>query len=445
MLGDLDAAYRELLGELFAARRAGVVFGLERMREILARLGHPERRLGAIVHVAGTNGKGSTAAMIRAMARAHGRRVGQYTSPHLCCVRERIVDDDGWVDRARFVDAAAEVRAAGGAALTFFEQLTAIALVALARRPLDLTVLEVGLGGRLDATNVVEGALAVVTGVALDHEAMLGPTLGEIAAEKAGIFRRGQPAILGLGGEPEAVPELLRLARAAGATPIEVVTAEALAEVPPLALRGAYQRRNAATALAAVRALVRAGVLPDDEAARRRGLLDVVHPGRLELVAATPRVLLDGAHNPAGAVALAAELPALPAPRVLILAVSADKDAAAIARPLLPHVSLVIATAYQQERSLPAGRLAQVVREAVARASDRDGGGDGAAVPAVPEVPEVIEAPDLVTALGRARALLGASASVVIAGSLFLVGEARAHLLDVEVDPLPLSDPSARR
>lgn len=444
--GSDGARYRQLLDELFGARRAGVVLGLERMRAVLAALGDPQDQLGPIVHVAGTNGKGSTVAMVAAMLAAHGLKVAVYTSPHLATVRERIVIAGEMIGRAELLAAADRVSAAAasqGLALTFFEQITAIALVAMAAARPDATVLEVGLGGRLDATNVVTSAVAVVTGVALDHQAMLGDRLELIAVEKAGIFRRGVPAVIGRSGEEEAVPVLEACAAATGATPVIVVSEDDVAAVPgELALRGAHQRRNAATALAALRLLVERGVIGDDAAARARGLGAARHPGRFEEVARQPRVIVDGAHNPHGAAALAQaigdELEAgrLPAPRVLVVAVSGDKDVAGIVGPLLPHFSAVIATAYGQERALAASALAariEALREAAPQALRE------ALMQATLEV--AAAAPE---ALARARQLAGEGGAVVVAGSLFLVGEARVHLVGGEVDPVRLSDPSGK-
>lgn len=439
--------YRRLLGELFGARRAGVVFGLERMRALLARLGNPERRLGTIVHVAGTNGKGSTVAMIAQVVRAHGLRAAQYTSPHLATVRERIADGDGWIDEESFVAAADEVWAAGGRELTFFEQLTAIGFQALARRRPDVTVLEVGLGGRLDATNVVESDVAVVTGVALDHQAMLGETLELIAVEKAGIFRRGKPAILGASGEAAALPALRAAALAAGATPIREIGPDEISAVPAgLALAGEHQRRNAAAALAAIGELVARGVLPDDAAARAAGLAAARHPGRFERVAAAPAIFLDGAHNPHGAAALAEAMARLPRPRALVLSVSSDKDLAGIAVPLCLRADRVIATAYRQERALPAAELAtrlQVLREAAHQEALMQAHRD-APIEALCAVPIDVAA-DIDEALALARRAAGQGGAVVVAGSLFLVGEARVAVLGGEVDPIRLSDPSGVR
>jgi dihydrofolate synthase/folylpolyglutamate synthase len=413
--------YAELLARLLPARRFGVVFGLDRMRAILDRLGGPTRRFGAIVHVGGTNGKGSTVAMIAALAAAAGQRVATYTSPHLSCLRERIAIDGAMIGEAALVAAAERVYDAGGDELTFFEQITAMAMLAIADAGVDVTVLEVGLGGRLDATNVVDPAVAVVTGVAFDHEAILGDTLGEIAAEKAGIWKPGRPAIIGASGLAGAVPLLAEAARAAGAVP-RVIDGADVAAVPPVGLPGEHQRRNAAAAIAAVRALG----LPVVASA----LATVRHPGRFEILerpappapAGVPRIILDGAHNPHGAAALADALRARGEHPVLIAAASADKDIAAIAAALAPAVRAVIATRYQQERAMDPAQLA-------------------AAFAAAPGAPSAIAAaPDLAAALAVAASH---RAPIAIAGSLFLIGEARTLLLGAPTDPVRLSDPAA--
>jgi len=382
------------------------------MHAILGRLGHPERQLGAIVHVGGTNGKGSTVAMIAALASAAGQRVATYTSPHLSCLRERIVVAGEMISEPAIVAAAERVRAAGGAELTFFEQLTAIAMVAIAAAAVDVTVLEVGLGGRLDATNVVDPAVAVVTGVALDHEAILGATLAQIAAEKAGIWKPGRPAIVGASGLPDGVPMLVAAAHIAGADPA-VIGDAAIAAVPAVALPGAHQRRNAAAAIAAVRALG----LPVVAAA----LQAVRHPGRFEVIgppaapSGVPHVILDGAHNPHGAQALAAALRERGERPALVIAVSADKDVAGIVAALAPWVGPVVATRYQQDRAMEPAQLAALF------------GGTAA--------------PDLRSALAAAA---GHGAPILVAGSLFLVGEARTLLLDAPTDPMLVTDPPAR-
>ena len=420
------AAYAELLARLVPARRFGVVLGLDRMRALLDRLGAPDRRLGAVVHVGGTNGKGSTVAIVAALAAAGGARVAAYTSPHLSSLRERIVIDGAPITEEAVVAAAAEVEAAGGAALTFFEQVTAIAIVAIAHAQVDVTLLEVGLGGRLDATNVVAAPVAVVTGVALDHEGILGDTLALIAGEKAGIFKPGQRIVIGASGEPAAVPVLLAAAQAVGpAAVVTLVDEAAVAAVPPVALRGAHQRRNAAAALAALDHLTALGVVEVAAEVRARALSTVTHPGRYEVlapVADRPRVILDGAHNPHGAAALAAALVADGERPTAILAVSADKQVPALLAPLAGVVDAVIATRYQQERALAPDDLAAIVRTVI---------------PGIP----VTTAPDLASAVAMAR---GQGRTVLIAGSLFLVGEARTLLLGAPTDPVRVSDPSRR-
>jgi dihydrofolate synthase/folylpolyglutamate synthase len=411
--------YAELLARLLPARRFGVVLGLDRMRAILDRLGGPDRRLGAIIHVGGTNGKGSTVAMIAALAAAAGHRVAAYTSPHLSCLRERIMIDGEMITEPALVAAAERVRDAGGDGLTFFEQITAIAMRAIAEAEVDVTVLEVGLGGRLDATNVVDPAVAVVTGVALDHEAILGDTVAQIAGEKAGIWKPGRPAIIGASGLAEAVPLLAAAARAVGAR-LRVIGDADIAAVPPVDLPGEHQRRNAAAAIAAVQALG----LPIVGSA----LAGVRHPGRFEIVespaalAGVPRIILDGAHNPHGAAALAEALRARGEHPVLIAAASADKDVAAIAAALAPAVRAVVATRYQQDRAMDPARLAAAFAAA-------------AGAPAA-----IAAAPDLAAALAVAATY---RAPIVIAGSLFLVGEARTALLGAPTDPVRLSDPVA--
>ncbi|MBZ0238513.1 MAG: bifunctional folylpolyglutamate synthase/dihydrofolate synthase, partial [Deltaproteobacteria bacterium] len=233
-------AYRALLDRLFAARRAGIMLGLERVREVLARLDHPERRLGQIAHIGGTNGKGSTAAMVAALARYAGKKTALYTSPHLASLRERFVIDGEPAGEDAVVAAAAKVAAAGGDALTFFEQVTLTAFVLFADAGVELSVIEVGLGGRLDATNVLEADVAAVTGVAMDHEAMLGKTLREIAAEKAGIWKPGQRAIIGMSGEPEAVPWLRAAAATAGVGWMRIIEPIDVARAPLPALLGEH-------------------------------------------------------------------------------------------------------------------------------------------------------------------------------------------------------------
>ena len=381
--------YREVLDRLVSARRFGVKLGLERMTELLARLGHPERRMGLVIHVGGSNGKGSVVAMIAALVRAQGKRVATYTSPHLSTLRERVQLDGVMVSEPQIVEAYAQVAAAGGDELTFFEQITAIAFVIIGAANVEVTVLEVGLGGRLDATNVVHAPVAVITNIAMDHEAILGDTIEKIAAEKAGIFKPNQQIIVGQ-------PVLLRFAPAA----------QLVEELgPESALVGHHQQRNAALAIAALRAIG----LPVEIAALAR----VVHPGRFERF---EDLILDGAHNPHGARALAATLQSLDLKPVLVTAISVDKDVHAIIGELAGQVSAIVATRYQQDRSLEPEALA--------------------AICGTPH-----HAPALPSAVTLARTL---GSPILIAGSLFLVGEARVAYVGAPADPIATSDPPAK-
>jgi dihydrofolate synthase/folylpolyglutamate synthase len=433
--------YEQLLARLLPARRFGVVLGLERMHAIFARLGHPEQNLGRVIHVGGTNGKGSTAGMIAQLLAAETAadrpaRVAIYTSPHLSCLRERIRFDDEMITEDAIVAAADRVRAAGGDELTFFEQLTAIACVAIAgdrARGVDFTVLEVGLGGRLDATNAVRAEVAVVTGVAMDHGAILGDTLEKIAREKAGIFKRGQKIVIGASGEPAAVPVLAQAARAAGAKEVVVVDDAAIAAVQAMATAhlGGYQQRNAAAAIAAVTALDR-WVLRTTIPYLR------TPPGRFEVIERDDLdVILDGAHNPHAAAALAGELRARGLRPTLIVAISSDKDVAGIAAALAPICVRVIATRYQQDRSFPPGELAAVFHAA---------GPTSLVIETAPDLASAIAmAGDPTAPANRdfARTLIQTRPTILVTGSLFLVGEARTLLLGAPTDPYVVTDPPA--
>ncbi|MBA3462694.1 MAG: bifunctional folylpolyglutamate synthase/dihydrofolate synthase [Deltaproteobacteria bacterium] len=419
----MASPYAQLLNRLYAARRFGVVLGLERMRALLDKLDAPDRKLGTVVHVAGTNGKGSTVAMIAALAASGGKKVAAYTSPHLSSLRERIAIGGQPISEAALVAAAEKVCAAGGDELTFFEQITAMAFVAIAETAVDITVLEVGLGGRLDATNVVAAPIAVITGIALDHEAILGPTIAAIAEEKAGIFKPGQRVVLSRSGDPAATPVLLAAAKRAGVETVTRLDWDAIDRVPPLALSGTHQRRNAAAALAVLDHLEALGAVTVDATTRAHVLATVGHPGRFEWIEGEPDIVVDGAHNPDGANALDALLREHASRTiVLVAAASADKDLRALVGPLAAQAAHVIATRYQQDRSAEPEVLAEAIREIH------------------PNKP-VETAPNLRSALARARTL---GDLIVVAGSLFIVGEARVLLLRAPADPIAVSDPSAR-
>jgi dihydrofolate synthase/folylpolyglutamate synthase len=389
--------------------------GLDRIRIVLDALGRPQDRL-RIVHVAGTNGKGSTCAMIESGLRAHGLRTGLFTSPHLSQPTERICIDGAPASAAEFAAAFDRVHAVVEELLadgridlhtTYFETVTAMALLHFAGRT-DVVVLEVGLGGRLDATNVVEPALAVVTPIDYDHEQFLGKSIQSIAGEKAGILKPGVPAVFAA-QRPEAAGVLDARAAELG-IPVTRVSDFAVEDLElrprgsrfrlrgmriecPLA--GEHQVGNAATAAIALDAL---GVPPD---AIERGIAAARWPGRLERVSEHPEIVVDGAHNPAGARALAAHLDRFYAGRRVRLIFGAMRDKAIdeIAGILFPRAAEVIATAPRQSRALSP--------EAIRAAFDH---------------PNLRVARDIGEALAMVR---GSDDPVFVTGSLFLVAEAR--------------------
>jgi dihydrofolate synthase/folylpolyglutamate synthase len=410
--------YANLLARLEGARSLGVELGLDRVRQALTLLGEPQRRFMA-VQIAGTNGKGSTAAMTEAILREAGLRTGLHTSPHLSRFTERFrvggLEADG--DHLAALDARI---AATGVPLTYFEIATVLAFLLFADEGVEVAVLETGLGGRLDAVTTCEPVATAVTSIGMDHTDYLGPTLRDISREKAGIIKPGVPHLIGV-LPPEADEEQERAARAAGA-PLLRLGRDFAAPAVDLPLAGAHQEANAAIAAALARQVfIARGVTPTAwEHATLQGLSDVRWPGRLERV--TSDVLLDCAHNVEGAQALATALPKLAEgrPVALLISVVRDKDAEGILSTLAPAVSAIIATQSSNPRSLPAADLKAIAACHCARTQ---------------------LALDPVVALNLARRLVGHGGLIVVAGSIFLVGELRAHLLGEAVDPTPLSDP----
>lgn len=376
--------------------------GLSRTRALLAALGSPQASFETLL-VGGTNGKGSTAAAAAAILEAAGLPVGLTTSPHLVRVNERVrlrgrdVSDASLDAALRLV---AAVSGEGGLRPTYFEALVVAACELFRRARVTVGIVEVGIGGRLDATNVLEPEVSVVTNVAEDHLETLGPTLADVAREKAGIFRRGRPALTASRGEPLAV--LRAEAARTGARLVEVPASSAWDDVSPL--RGAHQRENLALAVAAARAFA-----PLDEATVRRGLARVRWPGRLQDVPRPGRrpLLVDGAHNPAGAASLAAHLDAegLSGRVDLVLGVLSDKAASEIFAPLAPRVRRVVLVPPPSPRAMPA--------EALAAALGR---------PDLPREATLEEALVLLDAAGGGDE----AAPILVAGSLVLAGEALA-------------------
>jgi dihydrofolate synthase / folylpolyglutamate synthase len=453
----IGAAYHAALAALADRGRFGVRLGLGRTRALLRALGDPQLSVrGALV--AGTNGKGSVLALTGAALRAAGLRAGMTPKPHLVSYRERLQIGDRPVDPGTFARLVNDAIAAADriprrlGEPTEFELLTAVVFAWFAEEQIDLAIVEVGLGGRLDATHAWDGGVAAITNVDLDHTERLGPTIRHIAREKAAIIERGDRAVTGATADALAI--VRRRASRLGVPltvveppPVVAVDRDGLlVDLPRLGttrvgLRGRHQAANVAVADGILDALAAAGIAVVPADARRRGYAEARWPGRLELLTIHGRdVLLDGAHNPAGAVALAAALDDLrphltPGPLTLLTASMADKDVAGIAGALTATPALeggrIIATAVDSPRALPAGRLAAIWSNRV-RAAQRDHRGRRRATSVETE-------PDLATALDRA--LAGPTGPVVVAGSLYLVGAVRPRLVD---DPI-LRDPGDNR
>ena len=396
-----------LLARLHGLHPRLIDLSLDRLHRLLAELGHPERALPPVIHVAGTNGKGSTCAFIRAVAEHAGKTVHVYTSPHLVRFNERfriagrLVTDDAL---AATLERLEQVN--GGAPITVFEMITAAAFVLFASQPADLCVLEVGLGGRGDATNVVTPAACAITSISLDHREMLGDTLALIAAEKAGIMKPGIPTVTGL--QP---PDVLAVLDAAGpvlargrdwtvephGTGLRYADAQGEVTLPPPGLPGPHQVDNAGIAVAALRAA------PFGIAAWG-GLADATWPARLQRLHGTlarlapdREVWLDGGHNPGAGEVLATVLAGWHGPTHLVVGMKQAKDTAEFLRPLLPLAASLWAVAEpDQHLALPV--------EAIIAASG------GVARPG----------PTVAAAL---HALAGTPGRILICGSLYLAGE----------------------
>jgi len=422
------------LEALAARRRFGVRQGLEVMAALAARLGHPESGL-APVHIAGTNGKGSVAAMTDAVLRAAGLPCGRYTSPHLLRFNERIfvrgvpVADAALDAAVAAVEAAAAaVVAAGADEPTFFECATAAAFEVYRREGIRLVALETGLGGRLDATNVVAPLVSVITRIGLEHTQWLGDTVAAIAAEKAGIIKPGRPVVCGaMPGEARVV--VLRRAADLGCRVTDAAEAVSLAAVRArpgglearvstpsrelgkitLPLGGLFQAENLATAVAALEAAEEALGLRLPDEAFRDGLAGVCWPGRFQLASREPPVIVDGAHNPDCAAALRAALKksGLKGPLALVAGFCDDKDAAGFLKIVAPLFARAWGVAVPSPRAMSAETVCARMRAAGL-----------AAVPA-----------EIGAALDEARAWASAEGgAVVVCGSLFLAGDALARL-----------------
>ncbi|MGI9456418.1 MAG: bifunctional folylpolyglutamate synthase/dihydrofolate synthase [Aeoliella sp.] len=459
-----EQAIEFLLGRINFERTVLPPYGerqlkLDRMRQLLTRLGNPDAGL-PIIHVAGTKGKGSTAALIAAVLHAAGYDTGLFSSPHLEAIEERFVVNGQLAigeelvtltERLRPIVQAMDQEAASSEdsslSPTYFELTTALALMHLVECDVDMAVLEVGLGGRLDSTNVCQPAVTVITSISFDHTKQLGNSLGKIAAEKAGIIKPGVPVLCGpLEEEPRRViaeiaqqhgcrmlesgrdfqheyrpPTALDQHDSLGQLDFRSHIGDEPIELPaiPLQMVGKHQAANATLALAAVDELRRQGWLISTQAVQE-GLRNLALPARVEVISRNPAVVLDVAHNVASVRALVEVLETSFASkrRVLLLAVTRDKDVTGIVRQLVPQFHHVVVTEYQENpRAVPTEKLGRFVREELARL----GRGDVANC--------VVEEPNPVTAWRRIQSLVDPKDLVCITGSFFIAAELRRVLL----------------
>ena len=416
---------------------------LDRIAAVMELLGDPQHSF-PVIHVTGTNGKTSTTRMIERLLREMGLSTGRFTSPHLHDIRERIALNGSPIPAEKFLAAYEDVLPyiemvdaksldEGGPRMTYFEVVVAVAYAAFADAPVDVAVVEVGMGGSWDATNVADGRVAVVTPIGIDHERFLGSTVEEIATEKAGIIKEGAIAVIGV-QEPEVADILLERTAEVGATPAveghqfgvlarDIAVGGQQVSIRGLAgdyndlflpLHGAHQGHNAATALAAVEAFIGGGEQPLDIDVVRTGFAEVSSPGRLEIVRRSPTVLVDAAHNPAGARALREALEdSFNFSRIVgVIAVLADKDATQMLEILEPVLDEVVVSRTSSPRAMSAKALGDIAVELY---------GEGR-VSVVDSLPE---------ALDRAAGLAdegGVAGGVLATGSITTAAEVRMLL-----------------
>jgi dihydrofolate synthase/folylpolyglutamate synthase len=444
---DGSLAYLDtLLAARASAPRSYTALKVERMRRLCEALGHPERA-APVVLVAGTKGKGSVAAMIAAMAQAAGYDVGLYTKPHLVDVRERVRVNGELITPDVFAALVDQIRAAvvageGGPGWppTYFEAVAALALLNFRRRAVRLAVVEVGIGGRLDATNVTDPAVSVITTIGYDHTHLVGRHLAQIALEDAGIMRRGRP-VISAPQRPAAARVLREAARASGAMLTRVgqeiryrtltasasgITVTVRGRRQPyrhlsVPLLGRHQAMNTAVAIGAVEALAGAG-FAIGEAAVRSGLQGLRWPARIEVIRTDPTLIVDVAHNEVSFQALRATLDeAFPGRRlVLVLGILGDKDLAAIARIIAPRAAVAIATRPRDPRAIAPEQVAA----------------------AMTPWARTLVVEDPVAAADRALGLVGPDDIICVTGSFHVAGPVRGHLVGAPPPGVPVGTPA---
>jgi len=450
---------------------------LDRIIALTSLLGDPQRAY-PVVHITGTNGKTSTSRMTETLLRARGLRTGLFTSPHLVSMRERISIDGQPLSQERFIEVYREIEpylklvdAEQEVPLSFFEVLTGMAFAAFADAPVDVAVIEVGMGGTWDNTNVADGVVAVVTPISIDHAKYLGDTVAKIAADKAGIIKAGAVAVLGQ--QPvDAAAELIRRAVKVGASiaregiEFGVLSRELAVGGQRLAIKGllgeyhdlflplfgSYQAGNAACALAAVEAFsgasgspvsgpddTEANLLPShsggiDEDLVRSAFAMMSSPGRLEILRRSPVVIADAAHNPAGMAATAAAMTEAfgPAEVIAVVAVSADKDVAGVLGELEPFVAAIVVTSNSSDRSMPAADLAELARDVFGpdrvHVASRLDDAIEVAVGLADEATAELGGPLAALAGDGADSLAAAGTVVLITGSVVTAGDAKLLL-----------------
>ncbi|MDN5725089.1 MAG: bifunctional folylpolyglutamate synthase/dihydrofolate synthase [Propionibacteriales bacterium] len=440
-----DRAHRDLVAELTSRwPEHRVAPGLARISALTELLGDPERAC-PVIQIAGTNGKGSTAAIIDALLRSTGLRTGRFSSPHVSDITERISIDGRPISRERFAEVWADVKPyvemvdqqqLDGVAMTFFEVITGMAYAAFADAPVDVMIIETGLGGTWDATNVADAQVAVITPIDLDHTHLLGESLAEIAGEKAGIIKPGSQAILAGQQLPAAEVLLARCAEvgalthregvdfallgrtvAVGGQQLRINASEGPLDDILLPLHGEHQARNAVLAIAAAEAFL--GMMALDRDVINEGLADVVLPGRLEVVRTSPTILLDGAHNPHGARAAAAAVTEAfdLQPCVGVIAAMSDKDHRGVLAAWQDVFTSVVVTRAATDRSTPVKELAAIAAEVFTPGR----------VQVAHRMDDAIE-----LAVRLADAQDTGAGGIVVTGSVIAVGEARNLLVDAE-------------
>lgn len=415
----------DVLEKLYSRRRFGIKPGVDRVRILLARLGNPENTFRSI-HVVGTNGKGSTSAFLYSILTRAGYRTAQFSSPHLVRFSERFRINGAEYPADRLCDCLETVLAAAPEEATFFEITTALAAFIFSKEKVELAIIEAGMGGRSDATAAIAAELTIITPIALDHSEYLGATLAEIATEKAGIIEAGT-AVVCAGQEPSVLSAVqcrclhggndLRISgddfsaswSADGSLDYSGIHSK-LAGLAP-GIPGCYQGGNAALAMAAAELLDSAGTTVSASAIEQ-GIGGANWPGRMELIPGNPPLLLDGAHNPAGSLALAEALSGYPRKRILLVSgVCADKDVKQIYAPLIPLVDRVYTVTPKVERAMNDAELSRIFTEM-----------------------GIVSRPcgTVIDGISAARSEAVAGDLILVCGSLFVVGEAKAWLENVD-------------